>query len=101
MSTAKRLVFALVLLTCGLFAGMVITGKMRTAEEAAAQAPATPPAASAPPIGGPGAAAGGTTLPDFSRIAERTVPAVANISSTQIIRRRNSPFFSDPFLQQF
>jgi len=91
----KRLVFALVLLACGLAAGMVITGKMRTAEEAAAQAPAAPsPTVSAP-------AAGAATLPDFSRIAERTVPAVANISSTQIIRRQNSPYYNDPFYNLF
>jgi serine protease Do len=94
----KRLVFAVVLLACGLAAGMVITGKMRTAEEAAAQAPAAPsPTVSAPAA----AAAGATTLPDFSRIAERTVPAVANISSTQIIRRQNSPYYNDPFYNLF
>ena len=93
----KRLVFALALLVSGLAAGMVITGRMRTMEEAVAQAPAAP----APVVTGPGAAIGAATLPDFSRIAERAVPAVANISSTQIIRRQNTPFFSDPFLQQF
>jgi Do/DeqQ family serine protease len=97
MNTAKQLVFALVLLTCGLLAGIVITGKMRAADEAEAQVPATP----APTVTAPAAVAGTTALTDFSRIAERTVPAVANISSTQIIRRQNSPFFSDPFLQQF
>jgi Do/DeqQ family serine protease len=40
-------------------------------------------------------------LPDFSGIAERTVPAVANISSLQVVRRQNSPFANDPFLQFF
>ena len=89
--SAKRLVFTLVLLLSGLVGGMVITGRMRTGEEAAAQAAATP----APVVAGPAAAA--TTLPDFSRIAERTVPAVANISSTQIIRRQNTPYYGDPF----
>src|SRR3954447_3190730 len=93
----KRLAFAAVLLACGLAAGMVITGKMRTVEEAAAQAPATP----APTVSGPIAPLPAATLPDFSRIAERTVPAVANISSTQIIRRRNSPYYDNPFFQQF
>src|SRR6187551_3704968 len=93
----KRLVFAVVLLLCGLAAGMVITGKMRSADEAAAQTPATPAPAVTAPAGVAGTA---TTLPDFSRIAERTVPAVANISSTQIVRRQNTPFFSDPILQQ-
>ena len=93
----RRLVFAVVLLFCGLAAGMVITGKMRSADEAAAQAPATP----APAITSPAAATGTATLPDFSRIAERTVPAVANISSTQIIRRQNSPYSNDPIFQLF
>jgi Do/DeqQ family serine protease len=93
----RRLVFAVVLLLCGLAAGMVITGKMRSADEAAAQAPATP----APAITSPAAATGAATLPDFSRIAERTVPAVANISSTQIIRRQNSPYSNDPIFQLF
>jgi Do/DeqQ family serine protease len=93
----RRLVFAVVLLLCGLAAGMVITGKMRSADEAAAQAPAT----LAPAITSPAAATGTATLPDFSRIAERTVPAVANISSTQIIRRQNSPYSNDPIFQLF
>jgi len=83
-----------VLLACGLAAGMVITGKMRTTEDAAAQVPATPAPAVTAPAPGAGSA---TTLPDFSRIAERTVPAVANISSTQIVRRQNSPYYSDPY----
>ena len=91
--SAKRLAFALVLLLSGLAAGMVITGKMRTTEDAVAQTPATP----APVVTGPGAGIAVTTLPDFSRIAERTVPAVANISSTQMIRRQNTPYDIDPF----
>ena len=40
-------------------------------------------------------------LPDFSRVAELTVPAVVNISSRQIVRRPNSPFANDPFFQFF
>src|SRR3954466_6779377 len=93
----KRLAFAAVLLACGLAAGMGITRKIRTGEQGSPQAPATP----APTVSGPIAAAPAATLPDFSRIAERTVPAVANISSTQIIRRRNSPYYDDPFFQRF
>jgi Do/DeqQ family serine protease len=85
-----------VLLACGLAAGMVLTGKMRVGEEAIAQAPATPPS---PVVGGRLAAA--AALPDFSSIAERTVPAVANISSTQFIRRQNSPYANDPLFQLF
>ena len=38
--------------------------------------------------------AAGATLPDFTRIAERTVPAVASISARQVVRRQPSPFDS-------
>jgi Do/DeqQ family serine protease len=34
------------------------------------------------------------SLPDFTRVADRTVPAVANISSQQLVRRQPSPFDS-------
>jgi Do/DeqQ family serine protease len=34
-------------------------------------------------------------------VAERTVPAVVNISSLQFVRRSNSPFSNDPFFQFF
>jgi Do/DeqQ family serine protease len=98
MST-RRLILSLVLLTCGFAAGLVITGRMHESSDAGAQntAPATP-AITAP--GAPGAAAPSTTT-DFSRIAELTVPAVANISSLQVVQRRNSPYANDPFFQFF
>src|SRR5687767_4434643 len=93
----RRLILSLVLLTCGFAAGLVITGRMREAgSDAGAQDAARPPAAIATP-----APIGATTLPDFTRVAERTVPAVANISSLQVVRRPNSPFMNDPFFQFF
>jgi Do/DeqQ family serine protease len=96
--TTRRLILSLVLLTCGFAAGLVITGRMHeTANDAGAQstAPAQQAAAStAPPTVAPPA-------PDFTRVAERTVPAVANISSLQVVRRQNSPFNNDPFFQFF
>jgi len=96
MST-RRLILTLVLLTCGFAAGLVITGRMQPAgNDAGAQSPAPPPAVAAP---APAIAA--ATLPDFSRVAEQTVPAVANISSLQVVRRQNSPFNNDPFFQFF
>jgi Do/DeqQ family serine protease len=95
MST-RRLVIALILLAFGFAAGLVITGRMRQTTDARAQNPTVQkPQVVAP---APTAAA---TLPDFSSIAERTVPAVANISSLQVVRRQNSPFTNDPFLQFF
>jgi Do/DeqQ family serine protease len=93
---ARRLILALLLLFCGFAAGLIITGRMRQADDARAQE--TP----APAVVAPGpAGAAGATLPDFSRVAERTVPAVVNISSLQVVRRPNSPFANDPFFQFF
>jgi Do/DeqQ family serine protease len=86
----RRLTFITLLLACGFAAGLVLTGRMRDANDAIAQAPAAPPAASpaqAVQAGVP------TTMVDFSRIADRAVPAVVNVSSSQIVRRR----VYDPF----
>jgi len=67
----------------------VLTGRMRDAADAVAQNPAPAPSTPAPsvPAGAP------TTVVDFSRIAERAVPAVVNVSSSQIVQRR----VYDPF----
>jgi len=92
----RGLVFAVLLLACGMVTGMVLTGKMRQGDEVRAQ---TPPAASSRAPVTPASIS--TGLPDFTRVAERTVPAVANISSTQIVRRQNSPFANDPFFRNF
>jgi Do/DeqQ family serine protease len=58
--------------------------------------PSQLPAASAAPL--PQAPAVG---PDFSGIARRATPAVVNISALQVYRTQRSPFFSDPFFQEF
>jgi serine protease Do len=39
--------------------------------------------------------------PDFTRIAGQAVKGVANISSLQVVRTRNSPFANDPFFRYF
>jgi Do/DeqQ family serine protease len=97
--SSRRVVLATLLLVCGFAAGLVLTGRMRTSDETVAQTPAgAPPAASATPALQMGGAA---SLPDFSRIAGQTVPAVTNISSMQVVRRSNSPFANDPFFQYF
>ena len=96
----KRLAFALMFVSSGFMAGMVITGHMRTAEESAA-APA--PTAAAPrsvaerPASGPLNAG----MPDLSSVAARAVPSVMNITSTQIVRTPNSPFATDPLFRYF
>src|SRR5688572_2690002 len=94
----KRISIALVFVVAGLVAGMVLTGRMRADDVATAQ-PGGPSADAAdteqrsPAVAAPG--------PDFTRVAEHTVRAVANISSIQVVRQRRSPFFNDPFFEQF
>jgi serine protease Do len=92
----KRLSLALLFLFAGLTAGLVLSGRMRTADNVEAQAPGT----TAPsPAAQPGRAAVAAPGPDFTRVAEQTVGAVANISSLQVVQR-TSPF-RDPFFEQF
>jgi Do/DeqQ family serine protease len=99
--SAGRVLVATLLLVCGFAAGLVLTGRMRATDETLAQTTA-PPAASAKAAGTSGQVpAIPATLPDFSRVAGQTVPAVTNISSQQLVRRSNSPFANDPFFQYF
>lgn len=87
---SRRFASVLVLLAC-FGAGLLVAGKIREATEAGAQS--TTPAR--PTVATPGPVSNGGTLPDFSRVAERTVPAVVNISATQIVRRQvRDPFFT-------
>ena len=97
----QRFVFALLILACGFLAGLLLTGRMRASTTEAA--PAAPPpqatAARAPQVQSQLPTPQG--LADFSGVAARTVPAVANISSTQVIAQPNSPFANDPFFRYF
>jgi serine protease Do len=93
----RRIILALLLLACGFAVGLVLTGRLRSASDAVAQS-GTPTNADQAAVQAPAAGAG---MPDFTVIAERTVPAVTNISSLQVVRRRNSPFANDPLLQFF
>ena len=109
----RRLLLSLILLAAGFAAGFALTGRTREASvpnlalprEVTAQDPAPPtaaatePAAQAPAVVAPASAQ--STLLDFTRIAERTVPAVVNISSLTVVRRPNSPFANDPFFRYF
>jgi Do/DeqQ family serine protease len=111
----KRVFFAVLLLTVGFTAGLIITGRLQsasfsdaratangptTADNNAASNPATTPAASTGQAGAGSAAANGGGFPDFTQVAAKTTGAVVNISSTQEVRTRN-PFFNDPFFRQF
>jgi Do/DeqQ family serine protease len=90
----RRLLLPFVFVTCGFVGGMVLTGRLRTAEEARAE-PRPAPAAQLP------AAAGLATLPDLSAIAAKTIPSVMNITSLQVVRTQGSPYNSDPLFRYF
>jgi Do/DeqQ family serine protease len=89
MTPMRRLAFAVLFVLCGLTAGLVLTGRMREFTDRAAAQPQAPAGITTPAPVTPGG-----TLPDFSRVAERTVPAVVNISAQQVVRR---PIPQDPF----
>jgi serine protease Do len=99
----RRLALSLLLVVSGFAAGLVVTGRMRSASESrAAEVPAAAAeqrAAPAPSV--PSAAAFTTGGPDFTRIAGQAVKGVANISSLQVVRTRNAPFANDPFFRYF
>jgi S1-C subfamily serine protease len=93
---ARRFLFSVLLLSSGFVAGIVLLGRMQALDDARAQTPPPP----RPPVTTP-APSPAVALPDFSRIAEQTVPAVVNVSSVQYVQRRYSPFANDPLFQLF
>src|ERR1051326_7673277 len=95
---ARGYLFGFLILACGFLAGLVLTGRISTTTDAQTPAPSRS-GATLPAVQSSLPLAGG--VPDFSAVAARTVPAVANISSTQVIARRNSPFSNDPFFNYF
>ena len=93
----KRASIGILLLVSGFLAGLILTGRLRSADESTAQtvqrqgqAIALPP--SVVTTGG---------LPDLTGVAAQAVKGVVNISSVQVIRRQNSPFANDPFFEYF
>ena len=101
----KRLLFATLFISCGFAAGLIVTGKLQlTGETNANFSEPNTTAPLSPSIARSAQSSLESTvnnIPDFTTIAASTVPAVANISSLQIIRRPNSPFTNDPFFQYF
>ena len=95
----KRLLLAAALVAAGFAAGLVLTGRMRSASEGLAAPQAV--TADAPVQGASPSVSVGTTLPDLSLVAAEAVKAVVNISSVQVPRRIQSPFEVDPFFRQF
>jgi len=90
----RRFAFILLLLAC-FTAGVLVAGRYRDATEMSAQtqSPARPAVAT------PASLNGGGGIADFSRVAERTIPAVVNVSAQQVVRRRGfdpfAPFFGN------
>jgi serine protease Do len=93
----RRIIVFATFVSLGLVAGLVLTGRMRSAgDSVASQAEHAPAAQSGRP---PTPVAGG--LPDLTAVAQRAVDSVTNISSTQTIRGQSSPFANDPFFRYF
>jgi Do/DeqQ family serine protease len=90
---ARRIAIFTFFMSIAFFAGLVVTGRMKSSSESiAANAPAQ--------TARPGAAISGG-LPDLTGVAQRAISSVTNISSTQIVRTPNSPFANDPFFRFF
>src|SRR5512132_2474189 len=94
----KRVVLAVIFVVCGVAAGLVLAGRMRSADEALAVPPSAKPSAAMQPAAPPPMPA---SLPDFTGVAARAVNAVTNIASETVVRTPNSPFANDPFFQYF
>ena len=107
----SSIAIAFLVLTSGIIAGIVLTGSLRTASTSEANSSTELPSntsvqqdiisqqprepkVSEQPVNLL------ADLPNFSDIAERTVKAITNISSRQVIRQR-SPFDNDPFFRYF
>jgi serine protease Do len=97
----RKLVLSTVFVAAGFTAGLVVTGRMRSVTDSLAEQsrPATPTPAFQRSAGAAAALASGG--PDFTRVAGLAVKGVANISSLQIVRTRNSPQYADPFFRYF
>jgi Do/DeqQ family serine protease len=93
----RRTLLAVVFVLSGFVAGIVLTGRMRSADEADARPPA--PSQSAVPADVRAPAVNGG-MADLTGVASKAVPSVMNISSLQVVRQR-SPFASDPLFQYF
>ena len=102
----RRLTFATLFLLVGFVAGLVLTGRMRTAEDTSAQVPietADQGKGAAPPTRTVAATVASTVagMPDLTNAAQLAIASVPNISSTSVVRTANSPFANDPFFRDF
>jgi serine protease Do len=93
----KRASIGIALLLSGFLAGLVLTGRLRSASDLAANQAKTRSAGSA--IAVPFSAPQGP--PDFTGVAAQAVKGVVNISSVNLVRTPNSPWANDPMFQYF
>jgi serine protease Do len=98
----RRLTLATVFLVFGFVAGLVLTGRMRSAAEVGAQGTAEVPDQGSPVA--PASRSVSTAvagMPDLTNAAQLAIASVPNISSTSVVRTPNSPFANDPFFREF
>jgi len=84
----------ILLLFVSFAAGLLLANRIRETTEAGAQAPAQTRSGAATQVSLP---SGGVASTDFTRVAEKIIPAVVNISSQQVVRRPVDPFFGSIF----
>jgi Do/DeqQ family serine protease len=102
----RRLLLLGCVVSLSFLAGLVLTGRLRSADQAEARptgegAQATSPARSPAPVRTAPPAAVASPGPDFTAVAAQTIKAVTNISSLRYVERQQSPFANDPFFQYF
>ena len=89
----KRASIGFALVLSGFLAGLVLTGRLRSADDTIAQPVQRPSAAVTIPAS--------SGLPDLSAVAAQAVKGVVNISSVTVVRAPRSPYADDPFFQYF
>src|SRR5688500_7809713 len=94
----KRLLVFLTFLSVGFVGGLVLTGRLRSAEVTTAAPAQSGPAPQAATRGPAPAAPAAAALPDLTSVAQRAIDSVTNISSTQVVRSR---MVDDPFFRFF
>jgi len=96
----RKTALAILLVAAGFVAGLVLTGRLRSASDgAAAQAPR--PATAQPASNALQAGVPTLALPDFSAVAERSIGGIVSLTAVSVVRAPNSPFGNDPIFRQF
>jgi len=96
----RKTALAILLVAAGVVAGLVLTGRLRSASDgAAAQAPR--PATAQPASNALQAGVPTLALPDFSAVAERSIGGIVSLTAVSVVRAPNSPFGNDPIFRQF